>query len=162
MSKAPDGTICIAAHDAPLRARASNYPEPFRSQMAQRQKKPLGDLFGIRNFGVNLTRLLPGGMSSLMHRHDKQDELIFILEGQPTLVTDQGEFELQSGMCAGFPAQGLAHHLINRSASDVVYLEIGDRSPGDSAAYPNDDLEAVLDSTGAWRFLHKDGKPYTE
>ena len=65
-------------------------------------------------------------------------------------------------MCAGFPAQGLAHHLINRTASDVLYLEIGDRSPGDSASYPNDDLEAVLDSAGAWQFLHKGGKPYNE
>jgi uncharacterized cupin superfamily protein len=99
-------------------------------------------------------------MSALMHRHDRQDELIFVLEGRPTLATDRGEFELQPGMCAGFPARGIAHHLINRTASDVVYLEIGDRSPGDSASYPNDDLVAGLDATGAWQFLHKDGRPY--
>jgi uncharacterized cupin superfamily protein len=103
---------------------------------------------------------LPGGMSALMHRHDRQDELIFVLEGRPTLATDRGEFELQPGVCAGFPARGIAHHLINRTASDVVYLEIGDRSPGDSASYPNDDLVAGLDATGAWQFLHKDGRPY--
>ena len=151
MSKAPERTVCFPADDAPLRARASNYPEAFRSQMAKRQKRPLGDLFGIWNFGVNLTRLLPGGISSLMHRHDKQDEFIYILEGQPTLATDQGEFELKSGMCAAF-RQGLAHHLINRTASDVVYLEIGDRSRR-FATYPNE-ISGVL--IGAWQFLRKE------
>jgi uncharacterized cupin superfamily protein len=160
MNETTERPVCVAAHDAPLRAKPSNYPEPFRSRMAKRQKRPLGDLFGIRNFGVNLTRLLPGGISALMHRHDRQDELIFVLEGRPTLATDRGEFELHPGMCAGFPARGIAHHLINRTASDVVYLEIGDRSPGDSASYPNDDLVAGLDVTGVWQFLHKDGRPY--
>ena len=89
----------IDASTAPLRAKASNYPEPFFSRMGKRQKRPLGDLFALKNFGVNLTRLLPGGESALLHRHNKQDELVYILEGNPTLVTDAGE-ELLRPDCA--------------------------------------------------------------
>jgi uncharacterized cupin superfamily protein len=160
-SKTPDpAPVALKAADAPLRAKPSNYPEPFFSRMAQREKRPLGDLFGLRTFGVNLTRLLPGGESALLHRHTRQDEFVYVLEGTPTLVTDAGETELMPGMCAGFPAAGVAHHLVNRSDRDVVYLEIGDRTPGDAATYPADDLEAVLVAPGTWRFTHKDGRPY--
>ena len=89
-----------------------------------------------------------------------QDEIIYILEGAPTLVTDRGEMELRPGMCAGFPAGGVAHQLVNRTDRDVVYLEIGDRSAGDAGTYPADDIEARLGPDGAWRFTHKDGTPY--
>lgn len=152
--------IFMTALDVPIRPKSSNYPEPFRSRMAKREKRPLGDPLGIKNFGVNLTRLLPGGASALMHQHRTQDEMIYILEGNPTLATDRGDFKLGPGMCAGFPANGVAHHLVNQTMQDVLYLEIGDRSPADSAIYPNDDLVAVLDDSGTWKFLHKDGRPY--
>ena len=153
-------TLAFDASSAPLRTKPSNYPEPFFSRMARRAKRPLGDLFGLKNFGVNLTRLAPGGESALMHRHSRQDEFIYILEGEPTLVTDNGEVKLRPGMCAGFPSGGLAHHLVNRTDRDVVYLEIGDRAPGDEGQYPNDDIQAVPGSDGKWRFTHKDGRPY--
>jgi len=152
--------LAIEAEAAALRTKPSNYPEPFFSRMAKREKRPLGDIFGIKNFGVNLTTLKPGGESALLHRHSKQDEFVYILEGTPTLVTDAGEIELAPGMCAGFPAAGVAHHLVNRTARDVVYLEIGDRTPGDEGSYPNDDLKAVLGPGGAWIFTHKDGQTY--
>jgi uncharacterized cupin superfamily protein len=152
--------IAIEAAAAPPRTKPSNYPEPFFSRMAKREKRPLGDLFGLKNFGVNLTRLLPGGESALLHRHSKQDEFIYILEGEPTLVTDAGEVTLSPGMCAGFPAAGIAHQLVNRTGSDVVYLEIGDRTAGDEGFYPKDDIQAVLGSDGKWQFTHKDGRPY--
>jgi uncharacterized cupin superfamily protein len=109
---------------------------------------------------VNLTRLVPGGESALLHRHSGQDEYIYILEGEPTLITDVGEVTLGPGMCAGFPAQGPAHQLVNRSDRDVLYLEIGDRSSGDEGSYPDDDLKAVLGPDGKWLFSHKDGRPY--
>jgi uncharacterized cupin superfamily protein len=152
--------VALKAADAPTRARPSNYPEPFFSRMGRRVKHPLGDLFGLKTFGVNLTRLLPGGESALLHRHSRQDEFVYILEGMPTLVTDRCETALSPGMCAGFPAGGVAHHLVNRSDRDVVYLEIGDRTPGDAATYPEDDLQAELVFPGTWRFTHKDGRPY--
>ena len=153
----------VVAHalDVPPRAQASVYPEPFAARMAGRQKRPLGDHFGLRNFGVNLTRLAPGGMSALRHAHSAQDEFVYIVQGRATLVTDRGEAELTPGMCAGFRAgSGDAHHLINRGAEDVLYLEVGDRSPGDAVAYPDDDIKAGTDAAGQRRFTRKDGRPY--
>ena len=152
--------LAIAALDVPPRTKPSNYPEPYFSRMARREKRQLGDAFGLKNFGVNLTRLQPGGESALLHRHSKQDEFIYILQGTPTLVTDRGETLLSPGMCAGFPARDMAHQLVNRTRDEVVYLEIGDRAPGDEGSYPNDDIQAVLDAGGKWIFTHKDGRPY--
>jgi uncharacterized cupin superfamily protein len=156
----PKPPTAIRASDAPPRTKPSNYPEPFFSRMAGREKRPLGDLFGLTNFGVNLTRLAPGGESALLHRHTLQDEFIYILEGRPTLVTESGETILEPGMCAGFPAGGEAHQLVNRTEAEVVYLEVGDRTPGDEGSYPRDDLKAVLAPDGTWLFTHKDGTPY--
>jgi uncharacterized cupin superfamily protein len=157
----PTKRVSLRALDAPLRARASSYPEKFRARVAGRDKRPLGDLFGLTNFGVNLTRLAPGAESALRHAHARQDEFVYILEGRPTLITDEGETELEPGMCAGFKAgTGDGHHLVNRSKHDVLYLEIGDRTPGDSAVYPDEDLQVVQDAQGNWRYLHKDGTPY--
>jgi uncharacterized cupin superfamily protein len=154
------GPLSIVAANAPLRTKPSNYPEPFFRRMAKREKRTLGEVFGLTNFGVNLTTLAPGGESALLHRHGKQDELVYILEGEPTLVTDEGEEALRPGMCAGFPANGRAHQLVNRSDAEVVYLEIGDRSAGDEVTYPNDDLQAALGPDGTWAFFHKDGRSY--
>ena len=150
----------IAALDVPLRAKPSGYPEPFRDRMVNTQKRALGDFFGLKNFGVNITRITPGGISALMHAHSHQDELIHVLEGSPTLVTPSGETRLLPGMCAGFPAGGKAHHIVNRTGSDVVILEIGDRSAGDEVFYPRDDIHAVTGADGGRRFVRKDGTPY--
>lgn len=155
-----EGPIAIKADMAPPRTKPSNYPEPFFRRMANREKRPLGDLFGLKNFGVNLTRLAPGGESALLHRHSKQDEFVFVLQGEPTLVTETAEMTLSPGMCAGFPAQGVAHQLVNRTRQDVVILEVGDRTPGDEGSYPSDDIQAVVGSDGTWIFTHKDGRPY--
>jgi uncharacterized cupin superfamily protein len=152
--------IAIEAAAAPPRAKPSNYPEPFASRMAGREKRPLGDLFGLSAFGVNLTRLRPGAESALLHRHSRQEEFLFVLEGEPTLVTDSGEQVLRPGMCAGFRPGGRAHHLVNRSGRDAVYLEVGDRVQGDEGSYPADDIQAALGPDGKWRFAHKDGQPY--
>jgi uncharacterized cupin superfamily protein len=152
--------IAVPAATVAPRTKPSNYPEPFFSRMAKREKRQLGDVFGLKNFGVNLTRLMPGGESALLHRHSKQDEFIYILEGEPTLVTETAEMTLSPGMCAGFPAAGEAHQLINRTGKDVLYLEVGDRTPGDEGSYPKDDIQAVLGADGKWIFTHKDGRRY--
>lgn len=149
----------VAAETAP-RTKPSNYPEPFASRMAGRVKRPLGDLFGLASFGVNLTRLPPGAVSALHHRHSRQDEFIFVLEGEPTLLTDAGEIVLRPGMCAGFPAGGTAHHLQNRTDRDAVILEVGDRAGNDEVAYPADEIQAVMGENGTWRFTRKDGSAY--
>jgi len=151
----------ILATQAAVRSKPTNYPEPFASRVKGREKRPLGDHFGIKNFGVNLTRLEPGAVSSLRHCHTVQDEFLYVLSGHPTLITNSGESELVPGMCVGFPAgNGDAHHLLNRTTEDVVYLEVGDRNPGDSGSYPDDDIQAVMGNNGTWNFSHKDGTPY--
>ena len=156
----PKRPVAIRAADAPLRVKPSNYPEPFASRTKGREKRPLGDLFGLTNFGVNLTRLPAGGSSALRHAHSKQDEFVYILEGRPTLHTDEGKLELAPGMCAGFKAgTGDGHRLVNETSEDVVYLEAGDRTPGDEGTYPDDDLVAEF-IDGRWRFAHKDGSAY--
>jgi len=150
----------VVATDVPLRTRPSIYPAQFASRVAGRDKRPLGEYFGLKNYGVNLTRLAPHAQSALRHAHSKQDEFVYVLQGKPTLVTDEGRTVLRPGMCAGFASgNGNAHHLINETTEDVVYLEIGDRAPGEEVTYPDDDLQiATID--GRRQFAHKNGTPY--
>jgi uncharacterized cupin superfamily protein len=108
--------VAIVAAEAALRMRKSVYPEPYAALMDKRFNRPLGDLFGLSNFGVNLARIAPGGMSALRHAHTKEDEFIFV-------------------------------------------LEVGDRTPGDAATYPDVDLRCELAEDGHWRFTRKDGTP---
>ena len=137
--------IAIVAADVPARTKPSNYPEPFASRMTGREKRSLGDLFGLTNFGVNLTKLAPNASSSLRHAHTKQDEFIYVLQGRPTLHTDEGRTALSPGMCAGFKAgTGNGHHLINESA-DLKRLV---KSPVFSAQEQVKALDAVLDKAG--------------
>lgn len=150
----------ILAADAPPKAKQTNYPEPFATRMSGRLKRPLGDLFGLTNFGVNHTRLAPGGATALKHHHSRQDEFIYVIAGTPTLVADGAEHVLAPGMCVGFKAgEPNAHHFVNHTSEEVVLLEVGDRTPGDAVTYPHDDIQATL-IDGAWRFTHKDGQPY--
>jgi uncharacterized cupin superfamily protein len=152
--------IALRAAEVPPHVGARHLPEPFAARLSRRVKHPLGDAFGLKAFGVNLTRLTAGDVSALHHRHGVQDELVYVLEGRPTLVTDEGEVELSPGMCAGFPAGGTAHHLENRTAQDVVVLEVGDRAAGDRVTYPGEDLALELDPDGRARVTHRDGRPY--
>ncbi len=156
----PSKPIALVAMEQPPPGKPSNYPEPFASRAARRIKRPLGDLFGLTNFGVNLSVLQPGAVSALRHTHSKQDEFIYVVSGHPTLFTDAGPSLLAPGKCAGFPAGASdAHRLVNQSDADVIYLEVGDRSAGDEVGYPDDDL-AARNVDGQWKFFHKDGVPY--
>jgi uncharacterized cupin superfamily protein len=152
--------VAVAADQVPPRAQPSNYPEPYASRMVGREKRALGDVFGLTNFGVNLTRLAPGAVSSLRHSHTRQDEFVYILQGHPTLYTNAGTTPLSPGDCAGFKAgSGDAHCLKNEGTEPVVYLEMGNRAAGDQGLYPDDDLQAIQ-VEGRWVFLHKSGEPY--
>jgi uncharacterized cupin superfamily protein len=152
--------LALLAEKAQARPKgATIYPPAFAPCVAGRLKRPLGDVFGLKNFGVNLTTLDPGAMSALLHGHTVADEFVYVIDGELTLVTSEGEAILTAGMCAGFPAGGIAHHLINKSNRPASYLEIGDRVAGDEASYPNDDLK-VVSVNGQWRIMRKDGSPY--
>ncbi len=149
----------VVATDVSPRAIKSVYPEPFASRFNGRTKRSLGDFFGIKKFGVNLTDLEPGAASALLHRHSKQEEFIFVLSGNPTLVLENEEVQLSAGMCAGFIPSGSAHQIVNRTSEKVIYIEIGDRESSDVVTYPVDDFVAEM-KDGTWAFCHKDGRPY--
>ncbi len=140
----------------------SSYPPPFDRDCARRERRRLGDAFGLTQFGVNLLRLPPGQWSAQRHWHHGEDELVYVLEGEVVLVTDAGEQTLGPGMVAGFKA-GVAdgHHLVNRSRNDALLLEIGTRMPPEQVDYPDIDL-MIRVVGGTERCVHKDGTPYDD
>lgn len=156
----PASVRAVPAAAVAPRAKPSIYPPIFAARVTGRVKRALGDAFGLRNFGVNLVHLAPGAISALHHRHSRQDEFVYVLAGTLTLVTDEGVQTMGAGACVGFRAGGTAHHLENRTQEEVAYLEVGDRSPGDAAEYPHDDLAAAQDEHGRWVFTHKDGSAW--
>ena len=135
----------------------TDYPEPYRALVAGRFRRPLGDALGLTRFGVNLTRLEPGSASAQRHWHSREDELVYVLAGELTLVTDSGEQLLTPGMCAGFKA-GVpdGHHLVNRSDRPALLLEIGNRDPDDEGDYPDIDLRC----TKGGAYVRKSGEPW--
>ena len=143
-------------------SNTTGYPEPFRALVGGRFRKRLGDAGGLTQFGVNLCRLAPGAASAQRHWHEKEDELVYVLEGEVVLIEDEGETLLRPGDAAAFKA-GVAngHHLVNRSGRDALILEIGTRDPNDRGEYPDIDLKFVSEN-GVDRYLHKDGAPYPQ
>jgi uncharacterized cupin superfamily protein len=139
----------------------SAYPEALRGRVLPREKRALGDACGLTKIGVNLTTLGPGKESSLRHNHTREDEFIFVLEGEVVLRTDEGEQLLAPGTCAGFKAGSEnGHQLVNRSDRPARYLEVSNRDPDDVAAYPDDDLAYSKAPDGSHRFSRKDGSSY--
>ena len=138
--------------------RRCGYPAPFHEPCRDRVRKALGDAAGLTQFGVNLLTLGPGAWSSQRHWHTEEDEFVYVLSGEVTLVTDAGEMLLKPGDCAAFAkADGNGHHLVNRSKSPVTVLEIGSRIAGDGAHYP--DIDMLWDGKTE-RYTHRDGTPY--
>ena len=138
--------------------RGTGYPPPFAAASADRVRQRLGDAGGLTDFGVNLMRLPPGNWSSQRHWHSHEDEFVYVLAGELTLIEDGGETVLRAGDCAAFPkASGDGHHMINRSATVAVYLEVGSRWPGDVTTCSDIDM---MSSNADGRFVHQDGTPY--
>jgi uncharacterized cupin superfamily protein len=134
------------------------YPSPFQAPSAERIRQRLGDAGGLRDFGVNLMRLPPGNWSSQRHWHSHEDEFVYVLEGELTLIEDRGETLLRAGDAASFPkGAGNGHHMINRGAVTAVYLEAGSRQPDDVTTCSDIDL---MSTNADGRFTHKDGTPY--
>ncbi len=153
--------MIINPEEVPIQ-NSTDYPEKFKSIVAGRFRQRLGNFAGLKNFGVNLVKLTPGSASALKHWHSHQDEFIYIVEGELTLITDAGEEVLTPGMAAGFPAnEANGHHLVNRSNQDAVYLEVGDRTANDTVNYPDEDLIAKPGDDGkSVVFTRKDGTVY--
>jgi uncharacterized cupin superfamily protein len=158
----PPSRLTLPAFD-PDEVSESNftsYPAVHRAANQMRYNRRLGDHAGLKNFGVNLTRIIPGGQSSFRHAHSRQDEFVFVLEGEVVLETNGGAQVLTAGMCAGFAAgSGDAHRFVNRTAQDARLLVIGDRTPDDAISYPDVDMHAVLGPDGTYSFTTKAGEP---
>jgi uncharacterized cupin superfamily protein len=138
----------------------TGYPKPFDRVVVGRERKRLGNAVGLDQFGVNLTTLKPGAASALRHWHEKEDEFVYILEGEVVLIEDGGECVLKPGDAAGFKANSRnGHQLVNRGDRDAVYLEVGTRSKHERVDYPGVDLMVVRDDNGM-RYTHKNGEPY--
>jgi uncharacterized cupin superfamily protein len=119
-------------------SNSSGYPAPFRDGQRKRWNRRLGDHGGLKNYGVNFVRVEPGGQSSARHSHTKQDEFVYIIEGEFVLVTDAGRETVGPGTCIAFPA-GTGDGLVT---------------------YPDIDLELKAGPDGVKTFRHKDGSPY--
>lgn len=154
------GSKIFRAGDVP-ESNATGYPGPFRERNKQRHYRKIGDFGGIKNYGVNLVRVAPGGQSSCRHAHSKEDELVYVVAGTLTLETDAGREPVAAGTWVAFPAgTGDAHRFINETTEDATFLVIGDRSPDDDVVYPDDDLALVRDADGRQRYTRKDGTSY--
>lgn len=138
--------------------KGTGYPAPFDASCAERVRQRLGDVGGLTDFGVNVTRLPPGNWSSQRHWHSHEDEFVFVLEGTVTLVENEGETVLHAGECAAFPkGTGNGHHLINKGDATATYLEIGSRVHADLTTCSDVDMKSA---NADGRFVHKDGRPY--
>jgi uncharacterized cupin superfamily protein len=154
------GSKVFRAADVP-ESNGSGYPTEFRESQRKRFNQRLGDFGGLKNYGVNMVRVLPGGQSSARHAHSKQDEFVYIVDGQFVLVTDAGRETVGSGTCIAFPAgTGDGHCFLNLTDRDATFLVVGDRSADDEATYPDIDLRLGIGTDGKRGFLHKDGTPY--
>jgi uncharacterized cupin superfamily protein len=140
----------------------SAYPPPFDKIVQGRHRHRLSPAIGLNRFGANLVRLEPGSASSARHWHTAQDEFVYVVTGTATLVTDEGETELGQGMAAGFPAGNPnGHQVVNRSDTDVWYLEVGDRPQSEDVTYPDDDMANAV-SGGRPHFTRKDGSEFDD
>lgn len=140
----------------------TSYPAAFKADNELRYNRRLGKFAGLQKFGVNITRIVPGGQSSARHAHSEQDEFVYVLSGSPVLENDAGRVVMSPGMCVGFPAgTGNAHRFLNLGSEDVVFLVIGDRSSGDEIQYPELDMRAELAADGTYRFFSKQGDKLT-
>jgi uncharacterized cupin superfamily protein len=139
--------------------KGSGYPSPYDKPAGARVRQRLGDAGGLTDFGVNLLQLPSGTWSSQRHWHTHEDEFVYVVSGEVTLITDAGEQILRAGDCAAFPKNvSDGHHLINKSNAMAICLEVGTRKPDEDATFYSDaDLYIGPDTGG---YLHKDGTPY--
>ncbi len=154
------GSMVFRSADVP-EISTSDYPEPFRQAQRKRAYRFLGDYAGLKNYGVNLVRVMPGGQSAARHAHSQQDEFVYVIDGELVLVTDAGREKVGPGACIGFPAgTGDGHHFLNLGTTDATFLVVGDRTKGDEVDYPDIDLAWKMASDGVKGYFHKDGTPY--
>lgn len=154
------GSKVFRPEDVP-ESNMSTYPDPLRAGQRGRYFRRLGDFAGLKTYGVNMVRVVPGGQSSGRHAHSKQDEFVIVMQGELVLVTNAGREVVGPGTCIGFPGgTGDAHQFLNETKQDAVFVVIGDRAPDDTVSYPDIDLAWQFGPDGKKAYFHKDGTPY--
>lgn len=143
------------------KGQGSRYPAPYDEPCKARRWVKLGDVAGLTQFGVNLVTLDPGVWSSQRHWHAEEDEFVYVLDGELTLVTDAGEELMHSGDCVGFKA-GVrdGHCLQNRSNAPARFLVVGGRSDADWGEYSDIDMKFHAGRySGGGGYTKKNGDP---
>lgn len=143
-------------------ATGTGYPAIYAAPCKDRENQRLGLAADLTQFGVNKTRLKPGVWSSQRHWHGKEDEFVYVLEGEVVLVTDAGEQIMGPGDCAGFKAGVQDGHCFqNRSSRDAVILSVGSRDNADWCIYSDIDLQLKPGRyEGGGGYAKKDGTPF--
>jgi uncharacterized cupin superfamily protein len=101
---------------------------------------------GLTQFGAFVEILPPGSRSSIKHWHSNEDEMVYVLEGEITLIEGGTETLLRPGDAATFRAgEPLGHVLENRGTGPTRCLVVGTRAAVDTITYPDHD-----------RVLHRD------
>ena len=143
--------------DTAPKGQGTRYPPPHDAPCKDRKWVRLGDAGGLTQFGVNLVTLEPGVWSSQRHWHEKEDEFVYVLDGELVLVTDAGEEIMRGGDCAAFKA-GVrdGHCLQNRSSQPARFLVVGSRDEADWGEYPDIDMKFL---PGRGGYTRKNGEP---
>ena len=95
---------------------------------------------GLTQFGAFIEVLEPGSRSSIKHWHSAEDELVYVLDGQITLIEGDAQTLLRPGDAATFRACApVGHFLENRSTAPTRCLVVGTRAPVDTITYPDHD-----------------------
>jgi uncharacterized cupin superfamily protein len=145
--------------DLPVRT-GTIYPPVLAVEVKGRSNVALGNVFGLKQFGANITTLEPDAWSSHRHAHAEEDELLVALEGEMVIVDNHGRHSFRSGMVAGFKAgDGNAHKVINETDKPVKFLVIGTRSATETVHYPDVDMKAVK-TAGTFVVTRKDGSSF--
>lgn len=134
----------------------TGYPPPFDEAVAGRWFRRLSPATGLSDFGVSHVVLKPGAWSSQRHWHNGEDEFLVMLEGEATLVEDEGSVTLGPGDLAAFPkGTGNGHHLRNESERDCAFVVFGG---GVCTGGGYSDIDMLFTPDG--RYTRKDGTPY--
>ena len=117
------------------------------------------DTGGLTQFGAFVETLEPGSASSDRHWHEAEDEFLYMLTGEATVIEDDGAHVIGPGDACCWPA-GVAngHHVVNRSDAPCSYLIVGTRAPSDRVHYSDIDKLYTRDN-GTIRRTRRDGSP---
>jgi uncharacterized cupin superfamily protein len=122
----------------------------------EHESLPYSDAGGLTQFGAYVETLRPGARSSDRHWHEEQDEFLYVISGEATVIEDDGAHPLYPGDAACWPAGAAnAHQVVNRSDAPCTFLIFGTRMAHDVVHYPEAG-RILRDEDGRWQLLRAD------